>query len=98
MSNFINKNGKFNHGKWLREQTLNELKYGLLGMTFDDEFSEIIEQMDGEIMSDLKDGMKDGRLDKGHYNKIDKLWNKMKKDQQSLSKLLNTADDKMGNN
>tara|TARA_R110000744_G_scaffold52709_1_gene112840 strand:- start:615 stop:884 length:270 start_codon:yes stop_codon:yes gene_type:complete len=25
MSNFINKNGTFNHGKWLRDQTLNQI-------------------------------------------------------------------------
>ena len=98
MSKFINKNGKFNHGKWLREQTLNELKYGLLGMTFDDEFSEIIEQMDGEIMSDLEMALEDGRLSKSDFSKIEKLWNKMKKDQQKLSKMLNDADTKMGNN
>ena len=93
---YVNSNGSFNHGKWLRDQTLNE-GYGILAMDFNDEFDQIIRQMDGEIMADVEMAADEGKISKGQYKNIDKLWTKMKKDQQLLYKNLRMVDKALGN-
>tara|TARA_R100001129_G_scaffold181737_1_gene161390 strand:- start:375 stop:677 length:303 start_codon:yes stop_codon:yes gene_type:complete len=93
---YINSNGTFNHGQWLRDQTLNE-GYGILSMDFNDEFSQIIEMMDGEILADVEMAADEGKISRAEFTKIEKLFNKMKKDQQTLHKLLRNVDKALGN-
>lgn len=93
---YIAGNGSFNSAKWLRDQTLKE-GYGILSHDFNDEFSQIIEMMDGEILADVEMAADEGKISRAEFTKIEKLFNKMKKDQQTLHKLLRNVDKALGN-
>ena len=93
---YIAGNGSFNSAKWLRDQTLKE-GYGILSHDFNDEFSQIIEMMDGEILADVEMAADEGKISKGQFKTIEKLFNKIKKDQQLLYKHLRMVDKALGN-
>ena len=85
MSKYVNKNGKFNHGKWLREKSIQ----GSLNENMGNDFQKMFEFKAMDWMENLLGHFEqmadEDKMPRSEYNKIDKMWTACAKPMQKMS-------------
>jgi hypothetical protein len=85
MSKYVNKNGKFNHGKWLREKSLQGSLNENAGSDFQKQFEFKADEFMETYLTHFEMMVDEDKMPRNEFNKLDKMWTSCKKTMEKMS-------------
>lgn len=85
MSKYVNKNGKFNHGKWLREKSIQGSLNENAGNDFQKKFEFKSTEYMEELLGHFEQLVHEDRMPSKEFAKLDKTWEACKKTIEKVS-------------
>jgi len=85
MSRYVNKNGKFNHGKWLREKSIQGSLNENAGNDFQKQFEFKAEDFMEYHLMHFEQMVDEGNMNLNDFKKLSKMWEACKKTMEKMS-------------